>query len=180
MIFYNIKLIIFSIILVSLTLSYNNDCDGLYKYINYKNMVLWPMNFRCLGELSNGFITNNRHKNSKLREYGNPNEGKYKKDKYPYDKTKTKQNIPHVKEKGKVGTPHLKKYEKENESKSNRPNRSFKNSEMHSQNNSDKSNDKYKCRKKKFLNILLYIGLIITFHFHICCMSCKNKRNIEK
>ncbi|SOV20175.1 stevor PIR protein, putative [Plasmodium sp. gorilla clade G2] len=178
MIFYNIKLIIFSIILVSLTLTYNNDCDGLYKYINYKNMVLWPMNFRCLGELSHGFIANNKHKNSKLREYGNTNERKYKKDKYPYDKTKTKQNIPHVKEKGNVGTPHLKKYEKE--SKSNRPTRSFKHSEIHSQNNSDKSDDKYKSGCKKCWNKMFIVLLILSCHFHIFWMWYKKKKNKGK
>ncbi|SOV20585.1 stevor PIR protein, putative [Plasmodium sp. DRC-Itaito] len=94
MIFYNIRLVIFSIILGTLTLIYNNDSDVLYKNLNYKNIVLGPINYRSLAESSYEHRTNQKHKNSELREYQKTKEEQYKKNKYPNDEAKTKQKIP--------------------------------------------------------------------------------------
>ncbi|SOV19999.1 stevor PIR protein, putative [Plasmodium sp. gorilla clade G2] len=131
MISYNFKLIIFSIILGTLTLIYNNNCDGLYKNINYKNTISMPTYLRLLAELSYGLTKNHKHENNQLREYKNTNETKYKKNKYPKDDTKRKQNIPQVTEKENTETSNLNKYkkgkyDKENEKQSNISSRSLK------------------------------------------------------
>ncbi|SOV20987.1 stevor PIR protein,putative [Plasmodium sp. DRC-Itaito] len=94
MLFYNIRLVIFSIILGTLTLIYNNDSDVLYKNLNYKNIVLGPINYRSLAESSHEHRTNQKHKNSELREYQKTKEEQYKKNKYPNEDAKTKQKIP--------------------------------------------------------------------------------------
>ncbi|SOV20366.1 stevor PIR protein, putative [Plasmodium sp. gorilla clade G2] len=135
MICYNIKLIILSIILGTLALNFNNNCDGLYKNINYKNILLMPTYLRSLAELSYGLTTNHKHEKCKLREYTNNDERRYKKNKYPKDDEKTKKDIPEVTEKEKASTENLKKYKKEtydNEkvATSNRSSRSLKYLEM--------------------------------------------------
>ncbi|SOV21219.1 stevor PIR protein, putative [Plasmodium sp. DRC-Itaito] len=94
MIFYSMKLVIFSIILGTLTLIYNNDSDVLYKNLNYDNIVLGPINYRSLAESSREHRTNQKHKNNELREYQKTKEEQYKKNKYPNDDAKTKQKIP--------------------------------------------------------------------------------------
>ncbi|SCQ12738.1 stevor PIR protein, putative [Plasmodium gaboni] len=94
MILYSMKLIIFSIILGTLTLIYNNDSDVLYKNLNYDNIVLRPIKYRSLAEISHEHRTNQKHKNSELREYQKTKEEQYKKNKYPNDDAKTKQKIP--------------------------------------------------------------------------------------
>ncbi|SOV20268.1 stevor PIR protein, putative [Plasmodium gaboni] len=94
MLFYSIRLVIFSIILGTLTLIYSNDSDVLYKNINYENIVLGPINYRSLAEYSHEHRTNQKHRNSELREYQKTKEEQYKKNKYPNDDAKTKQQIP--------------------------------------------------------------------------------------
>ncbi|SOV25602.1 stevor PIR protein,putative [Plasmodium sp. DRC-Itaito] len=94
MLFYSIKLVIFSIILGTLTLIYNNDSDVLYKNINYDNIVLGQINYRSLAESSHEHRTNQKHKNRELREYQKTKEEQYKKNKYPNEDAKTKQKIP--------------------------------------------------------------------------------------
>ncbi|SCQ12765.1 stevor PIR protein, putative [Plasmodium gaboni] len=94
MLFYSIKLVIFSIILGTLTLIYNNDFHVLYNNLNYDSIVLGPINYRSLAESSHEHRTNLKHKNSELREYQKTKEEQYKKNKYPNDDEKTKQKIP--------------------------------------------------------------------------------------
>ncbi|SCQ12883.1 stevor PIR protein, putative [Plasmodium gaboni] len=94
MIFDSMKLVIFSIILGTLTLIYNNDFDVLYKNLNYENIVLGQIKYRSLAESSYEHRTNQKHKNSELREYQKTKEEEYKKNKYPNDDAKTKQQIP--------------------------------------------------------------------------------------
>ncbi|SOV84275.1 PIR protein,putative [Plasmodium sp.] len=113
MISFNFKLIIFSIILGTLFLIYNNDFYELYKNINHKNFLWVPRNFRSLGELMNEPITNNEHENNELREYGNTNERKYKKNIYLNDDAKLKDKLPEVTGKENTGTTNLNKYIKE-------------------------------------------------------------------
>ncbi|EWC76133.1 hypothetical protein C923_03201 [Plasmodium falciparum UGT5.1] len=169
MIYYNITLIIFSIILGTLSLIYNNDCDRLYKNINYKNIVLVPSNYRSLAELSHTLTGNHMQESNKLREYVNMNETIYKKNTYPNDDAKTKQNVPEVTEKENTAKENLEQYRKgsydnEKEANSNRSSCSLKYLEMQRKlyNNfyvkpeiyfehfSDKSNDKYcECANKK-------------------------------
>ncbi|EUR69661.1 hypothetical protein PFBG_03685 [Plasmodium falciparum 7G8] len=131
----NFKLIIFSIILGTLTLIYNNGYDGLYKNINYKNVVLVPTNFRSLAELLHELRTNHIHENNELREYQKTNKSNYLKSKYPNYDAKPKRNITKVIEKENVGKQKLKKYRKgiydnEKETKSNISSRSIKHLEM--------------------------------------------------
>ncbi|SOV84348.1 PIR protein,putative [Plasmodium sp.] len=135
MVYYNFKLIIFSIILGILTLIYNNDSNGLYKNINYKNTVLFTTNFRSLEELLNEPTTNHRNENIQLKEYGLTNERKYTKNIYAKDDTKKKQKIPELREKKNTGTQNSKKYKKEKynkekDAKSSRAARSIKYLEM--------------------------------------------------
>ncbi|SOV10297.1 stevor PIR protein, putative [Plasmodium sp. gorilla clade G2] len=135
MIFYNFKLIIFTIILGALTLIYNNDCDGLYKNINYRNTTLVATKIRSLGELLHELTTNNKREKCKLREWKDNNETKYKKKQYPNDKAKRKQKIPEVTQKENTRTTNLKiykneKYDKEIVAKSNISSRSLKYLEM--------------------------------------------------
>ncbi|SCQ12900.1 stevor PIR protein, putative [Plasmodium gaboni] len=94
MLFYNIRLVIFSIILGTLTLIYNNGFDVLYKNLNFQNIVLGPINYRSLAESSHEHRTNQKHKNNELREYQKTKEEQYKKNKYPNDDAKTKQKTP--------------------------------------------------------------------------------------
>ncbi|SOV10069.1 stevor PIR protein, putative [Plasmodium gaboni] len=94
MISFNFKLFIFSIVLGALTLLYNNDFDVLYKNLNYENIVLVQTNPRSLAESSYEHRTNQKHKNSELREYQKTKEEQYKKNKYPNEDAKTKQKIP--------------------------------------------------------------------------------------
>ncbi|EUT66615.1 hypothetical protein PFAG_06129 [Plasmodium falciparum Santa Lucia] len=167
----NFKLIIFSIILGTLTLIYNNGYDGLYKNINYKNVVLVPTNFRSLAELLHELRTNHIHENNELREYQKTNKSNYLKSKYPNYDAKPKRNITKVIEKENVGKQKLKKYRKgiydnEKETKSNISSRSIKHLEMerklyisfyvkpeiYFEKFSDKSNDKScECAYKKKL-----------------------------
>ncbi|SCQ12593.1 stevor PIR protein, putative [Plasmodium gaboni] len=179
MIFYNIKLIISSIILGTLALFYKDYPDGLYKNINYKNNVLGTIKFRTLSEFSHGHTTNHKHENDKLREYRNTKEAKYKNNKYPDDKTKTKQKIPQITNKKFPGTPNLKKYKKKTYHKDKEANskispRSLKNlemqrklyndfdvkQEMHFQNISDQLKDSYESRTNKCLH---HIFAVITY-----------------
>ncbi|SOV20377.1 stevor PIR protein, putative [Plasmodium sp. gorilla clade G2] len=125
MLFYSIKLVIFSIILGTLTLIYNNDSDSLYKNLKYDNIVLGPINCRSLAELSHEHRTNQKHKNNQLREYQKTKEEQYIKNKYPNDDAKTKQKIPPITNKRFPGTPpnetssKKKTYGNEKEEKSN-------------------------------------------------------------
>ncbi|SOV23553.1 stevor PIR protein,putative [Plasmodium sp. DRC-Itaito] len=98
MLFYSVKLVIFSIILGTLTLIYNNDFHVLYKNMKYENIVLGKINYRSLAELSHEHRTNRKHKNSELKEYQKTKEEQYKKNKYPNDDAKTKQKIPQGRE----------------------------------------------------------------------------------
>ncbi|EUR72629.1 hypothetical protein PFBG_02338 [Plasmodium falciparum 7G8] len=109
----NFKLIIFSIILGILTLIYNNVCERLYKNMKYKNIVLVSTNFRSLAELLYEPTKNHIHEINELKEYGNTNETKFKKNKYPNDDAKRKQNVPQVTEKEYAGTPKSMKYKNE-------------------------------------------------------------------
>ncbi|SOV84350.1 stevor PIR protein,putative [Plasmodium sp.] len=105
MTYYNFKLIIFSILLGTLTLSYKNYWDGLYKNIN----------------INNGNIVN---ENNKSREFGHMNEKKSKKNKYPKNNTRTKQKLPVPEnENNRISNSKKnakEKYDKEKEAKSNR------------------------------------------------------------
>ncbi|SCQ12685.1 PIR protein,putative [Plasmodium sp.] len=167
MITYNFKFIIFSIILGTLTLIYNNDCDSLCKNTKNKNSVELPNNFRSLVELLHEPRTNHIQENIKLREYRNINERKYEKNKYKNDDTKPNDQIPDISEKENNGTQNLEKYKKEKYNKEknaklNRFSRSIKYLEMqrklynnfyvkpeiYFQNFSDKSNNK-SCECKK-------------------------------
>lgn len=92
--------------------------------MTYKNILLIPTNFRSLAELSYELTKNPKHLSYKLREYRNAKETKYKKNKYPSDKAKTKQSIPEVTENETIGTVNINKYRKgtynnEKEEKSN-------------------------------------------------------------
>ncbi|SCQ12722.1 stevor PIR protein,putative [Plasmodium sp.] len=161
MISYNIKLIFFSIILGILNLIYNNDCDQLYKNINYIRIVELPNNFRILGELSYEFTTNHNHKINELRKYKNTNERKYQKNIYPNNHAKRNHKISKGTKKENNGTINSNKYrkgiyDKEKEAKSNRSSPSIKYLEIQRKlyndfyvkpgtdfkNFSDKSNDK--------------------------------------
>ncbi|SOV20991.1 PIR protein [Plasmodium sp. DRC-Itaito] len=113
MLFYSIRLVIFSIILGTLTLIYNNDFDDLYKNMNYENIVLGPINYRSLAESSHEHRTNQKHKNSELREYQKTKEEEYKKNKYPNDDAKTKQKIPPITNDRFPGTPNKMSSKKE-------------------------------------------------------------------
>ncbi|SOS81873.1 PIR protein, putative [Plasmodium sp.] len=175
MISYNLKLIIFAIILGILTLIYNNDCDELYKNINNKNIVLVTTNFRSLAQLSYKPRTNHIHQNSQLREYGNRNEKKYKINIYPNDDTKTIDKIQDLAEKVNTVTTNLnkdkkEKYYREKDAKSNRSSGSIKYleiqrklynnfyviREMNFDHFSDKSNDNFcECTNKKKLYLKL-------------------------
>ncbi|SOS76184.1 stevor [Plasmodium sp. gorilla clade G1] len=135
MISYNFKLSIFSIILGTLTLIYNYDCDGLYTITKYKNIILLSTRFRSLAELSYESRTNHKHEYNLLDEDKTFNETKYKKNKYQKDEAKSKQKILHEIEKENNGTACSKKYKKETygkekEAKSNRSSRSLKYLEM--------------------------------------------------
>lgn len=129
--------------------------------MKYKNIVLMPINYRSLTELSYELTTNHKHKNNELRVYGNTNERKYKKKEYPNDDSKIKQKISQVIEKETTTTTNSKnyrkgKYNKENKSQQNISSRSFKylqmqrtlynnfylKPEIHFHNFSDKTNDK--------------------------------------
>ncbi|SCQ12566.1 stevor PIR protein,putative [Plasmodium sp.] len=119
-----LKLIIFSIILGQLTLIYNNNCNRLYKNTNNGNIALIRTNFRSLAELSHKLTTNYMHENKELKEYRNTNDRKYKKDKYPKNDVKSKQNVLEVPKNENTRTPNSKKYKKakynkEKEAKSN-------------------------------------------------------------
>ncbi|CZT62769.1 stevor [Plasmodium falciparum NF54] len=178
MISYNFKLFIFSIILGTLSLIYNNDYERLYKNKKYKNILYVPTNFRSLAEVSLERRTNHIQQNYEFREHGNTNETKYKKNKYPKDDAKTKQKILKVTEKENTGTPNYRKYkkgtyDKEKEEKSNRSPHSLKylelqrklynnfyvKSEMDFHNLSDKSNDNfYECAYENKLYDTLYLS----------------------
>ncbi|SCQ12606.1 PIR protein,putative [Plasmodium sp.] len=147
-----------------------NDCDQLYKNINYKVIVEVTNNFRTLGELSYEPLTNYTHENNILSEYGNTNETKYKKNIYTKDPTKRNPPIREVTEKVNTSTINLNKYRKgiynnHKEAKSNKTSRSIKYLEMQRNlynnfyakpeidlhnNFSDKSNNKScECENKK-------------------------------
>ncbi|SOV74252.1 stevor PIR protein,putative [Plasmodium sp. gorilla clade G3] len=162
MVYYNFKLIIFSIILGILTLIYNNDSNGLYKNINNKYIILVPMKFRSLAVLSHEHSTNHIYECNQLTECGFTNEKKYQKNNYPTDNAKTKQKIPEIRKKENTATSNLKKYnnvtyDKHKDTIANRTSRSIKylemqrklynnfyiKPEMYFQNLPDKSNDKY-------------------------------------
>ncbi|SCQ12743.1 PIR protein,putative [Plasmodium sp.] len=135
MISYIFKLIIFSIILGTLTLIHNNDSDGLHRKMNYENIILGPINSRLLEEMSYEFRTNHKYEINQLKEYGHINETKYKETKYPKDYEKMNHKIPEVTGKEYIGTPYFRKYKnkeynKEEETKSNRSSSSLKYLEM--------------------------------------------------
>ncbi|SOV20050.1 stevor PIR protein, putative [Plasmodium sp. gorilla clade G2] len=88
MISYNLKLIIFSIVLGALTLFYNGQ-----------------KTLRSLAESSHELTANDKHENNELGEYANTNERKYKKEKYPKDDAKKKKKIPPITNKRFPGTP---------------------------------------------------------------------------
>ncbi|SCQ12718.1 stevor PIR protein,putative [Plasmodium sp.] len=164
-----LKLILFSIILGQLTLIYNNNCYRLYKNTNNGNIALIRTNFRSLAELSHKLTTNYKYENKELKEYGNKNNKKYKKNKYPKNDAKSKQNVFEVPKKENTRTPNGKKYtkekyNKEKEAKSNRSSRSIKylktqskhynnfyeKPEMNFEKFTDKSNNKSReCKNKK-------------------------------
>ncbi|SOV84409.1 stevor PIR protein,putative [Plasmodium sp.] len=164
-----LNLILFSIILGKLTLIYNNNCDRLYKNTNNENIVLIRTNFRSLAELSHKLTTNYRHENKELKEYRNTNDRKYKKDKYPKNDVKSKQNVLEVPKNENTRTPNSKKYKKakynkEKEAKSNRSSNSIKylktqnkhynnfyeKPEINLEKFTDKSNNKSReCKNKK-------------------------------
>ncbi|SOV74254.1 stevor PIR protein,putative [Plasmodium sp. gorilla clade G3] len=126
MTYYNFKLIIFSILLGTLTLIYKNYWDGLYKNININNgnIVLPIINPRSLAELSHEHTTTYRNENNKSREFGHMNEKKSKKNKYPKNNTRTKQKLPVPEnENNRISNSKKnakEKYDKEKEAKSNR------------------------------------------------------------
>ncbi|SOS76655.1 PIR protein, putative [Plasmodium sp. gorilla clade G1] len=183
MIFYNFKLIMFSIILGTLTLIYNNDINALYKNKKYRIIMLVPIYFRLLAELSHEPTEKYKHESNKLREYRYTDEKKHK-NIYTNDDTKGKLNIPEVTEKGNTTTTNLKKYESstyynEKEAKSNISSRSLRYLEIQKKlynnfyvepeldihNFSDISNDKnYKCceyaNKKKSYNELTSLNKV--------------------
>lgn len=97
--------------------------------MNYINVPLRPIKFRTLAVLSDELTKNHKHENNELREYGNTNEKKCKKSKYPED-ANTKQNITHVTEKGNTNTSYLKKYKNEIEAISNKSPPSLINTEV--------------------------------------------------
>ncbi|SOV76024.1 hypothetical protein, putative [Plasmodium sp. gorilla clade G3] len=164
-----LKLILFSIILGQLTLIYNNNCDRLYKNTNNGNIVLIGTNFRSLAELTHKLSTNYRQENKELKEYRNTNHTKYKKDKYPKNDVKSKQNVYEVPKNENARTPNSKiytkeKYNKEKEAKSNRSSNSIKylktqnkhynnfyeKPEINFEKFTDKSNNKSReCKNKK-------------------------------
>ncbi|SOS80090.1 PIR protein, putative [Plasmodium sp. gorilla clade G1] len=175
MIYYNIKLIIFLIILGTTAIIYNNDCKLLYRNMKYKKISCAPTKFRALAELLYEHTERHIHENNKLREYGNIHGKKYKKDKYLNNVVKRKQDVPEVTEKENIGTTNLsiyrkKIYDNEIDAKSNRFSCSLKyleierklynnfyvKPEMDFEKFSNKSNDKScECvNRKKTYNIL--------------------------
>ncbi|SCQ12551.1 stevor PIR protein,putative [Plasmodium sp.] len=126
-----LKLILFWNILEQLTLIYNNNCYRLYKNTNNGNIALIRTNFRSLAELSHKHTTNYKYENKGLKEYGNKNDKKYKKNKYPKNDVKSKQNVLEVPKNENTRTANSKKYtnekyNKEKEAKSNRSSSSIK------------------------------------------------------
>ncbi|SOV84257.1 hypothetical protein, putative [Plasmodium sp.] len=135
MISYNFKLSIFSIILGTLSLIYNNDSNGLYENIYYTNVVLVTTNFRTLAELLYEPTTNHRNENNKLKEFTKTNETKCSKNIYSKDDKKPNEQIQQVPENENIGIPKTVKYRKGTHSKekdaiSNRSSRSLKYLEM--------------------------------------------------
>ncbi|SOV79097.1 PIR protein,putative [Plasmodium sp. gorilla clade G3] len=98
-------------------------------------MILGPINFRLLVELSHQCIKNNKYENNELKEYGNISERKHEKDKYRGDDAKTKHKMQQLTKKKYTGTQNLMKYknetyDKEKGEKSNRTYCSLKYLEM--------------------------------------------------
>ncbi|SOV20228.1 stevor PIR protein, putative [Plasmodium sp. gorilla clade G2] len=198
MIYYNLKLVIFSIILGTLTLIYNNDFNSLYKNINYENIVLGPINYRSLAEYSHEHRTNHKHKNRELREYQKTKEEQYKKNKYPNDGAKTKQKIRQVTENENTGISNLRKYKKESYDNaqggnSNKSPRSLKYSEIQRKLYNDLdgkqdrdvqnySDDEYDSKIEKYVHkCFLVILLILSFPHALVlpCTYCKKKMHTD-
>ncbi|SOV84282.1 PIR protein,putative [Plasmodium sp.] len=131
MISYIFKFIIFSIILGTLNLIYNNDCDRLYKNINNKNNLEIRNNFKSLAELLPEPRTNHISEKLQFKEYEAINKKKYTKIKYSNDDSNKKQKLEDVSGKENDGVSNSKKhkkekYQKEKDPKSISSSRSFK------------------------------------------------------